>query len=33
MKRDEREHGIRPGKALQAGHKSLDFYAEDKGDF
>jgi hypothetical protein len=28
-KRDEREDGIRPGTALQARHKSLDFYPED----
>jgi len=32
-KRDEREDGIRPGTALQARHKSLDFYPEDNGDF
>lgn len=33
MKKDEREDGIRPGRALQARQKSLDFYPEDSGDF
>lgn len=32
-KRDEREDRIRPGRALQARRKSLDFYPEDNGDF